>query len=51
MCLANQLAKMQNVQKYSMSAECFQFLDYRDASRAIIKLGEQCVSLPRCIIQ
>ena len=34
-----------------MFAECFPILDSRGASRAIIKLGEQCMSLARCVIQ
>lgn len=46
-CLANLIAKRQNVLKHSMFAECFPILDFRNASRAIIKLGEQCMSLAR----
>jgi hypothetical protein len=50
MCLTDLLTKMQNVLKHSMFAECFPILDSRNASRAIIKLGEQCMSLARCVI-
>ena len=51
MCLTDLLTKMQNVLKHSMFAECFPILDSRNASRVIIKLGEKCMSLARCVIQ